>query len=215
MPPRDNKAKDTASRRRRRLPKEAEAEIIAAAEACLAEQPFRDLEVEELMRRTTLKRSSFYMYFKDRNDLVINLIEGIAEEMFSAADRWLAGSSDPVIDIYNALEGVASVYKRHGAVLMAIAEASHHNSEVEQAYRWGLLERFIQAVAKRLRAEIRAGRAVLKNPEATAHALLLMNERYLVETLGRNPDQRIAPVVRTLQQIWVRTIYAADSAPAA
>lgn len=202
-------------RRRRRQPEQAKAEIVKAAEELLAERSFRDLEVEELMKRTTLKRSSFYMYFKDRNDLIINLIESITEEMFAAADRWLTGSEDPIADIRSALEGVANVYKTHGPVLIAIVEASHHDDEVERAYRWGLLERFIQAVAKRLRAEIRAGRTDLKRPEATAQALLLMNERYLAETLGRSPGQRVGPVVQTLQQIWVRTIYGANAPPSA
>jgi AcrR family transcriptional regulator len=37
----------------------AEREIIAAAEELLRERPFRDLTVDEVMRRTELSRPSF------------------------------------------------------------------------------------------------------------------------------------------------------------
>jgi len=47
------------ARRRRRTPEAAEREIIDAAEAFLREQPFRELTVDEVMRRTDPSRPSF------------------------------------------------------------------------------------------------------------------------------------------------------------
>ena len=51
-------------RRRRRTPEVAEAEIVAAAESLLRERSFRELTVDEVMRRTDLSRPSFYVYFR-------------------------------------------------------------------------------------------------------------------------------------------------------
>ena len=45
----------------------AEAEIVGAAEALLRERSFRELTVDEVMRRTDLSRPSFYVYFRDRH----------------------------------------------------------------------------------------------------------------------------------------------------
>ena len=61
-------------RRRRRSPEVAEREILAAAEELLRERPFRELTVDEVMRRTELSRPSFYVYFKDRHELVLRLV---------------------------------------------------------------------------------------------------------------------------------------------
>ncbi len=200
-------------RRTRRSPQQAEAEILDAAESLLREVSFRALSIDELMRRTGLGRSSFYVYFDDRNGLAVKLIGRIGGRMFEVADRWLnEPSGDPVADIRAALEGVGRVYADHGPVLAAIAEAAHHDDHVEAMFRHGLLEQFIVAVAKRLRAEKRAGRVHVPNPAETARALILMNERYFAETLGREPQMKVTQVVRVLQDIWVRALYA-DAPP--
>ena len=68
--------------RRRRSPESAEREILDAAEAFLRERPFRDLTVDEVMARTTLSRPSFYVYFRDRHQLAVRLVEGIGEELY-------------------------------------------------------------------------------------------------------------------------------------
>ena len=66
---------ENTPRRRRRSPESAEREILAAAESFLRERPFHEMTVDEVMARTTLSRPSFYVYFRDRNQLVIRLVE--------------------------------------------------------------------------------------------------------------------------------------------
>src|SRR3712207_7576997 len=79
-------------RRRRRSPEEAEREIIAAAESLLRERPFRELTVDEVMRRTGLSRPSFYVYFRDRHHLVLRVVERIGGELFTMSERWFRGA---------------------------------------------------------------------------------------------------------------------------
>ena len=190
------------TRRRRRSPESAEREILEAAEAFLRERPFRDLTVDEVMARTTLSRPSFYVYFRDRHHLAVRLVEGIGAELFTMADRWLKGSGDPREEVRAALAGVAGVYARHGLVLAAIADAAGHDPGVEATYR-DLIERFIAATAARIEREPTAGVA----PEETARALVWMNERYLREAFGRQPQTPVATVVDALWTIWARTLY--------
>src|SRR4051794_20856310 len=75
-------------RRRRRSPESAEREILAAAESFLRERPFHEMTVDEVMGRTTLSRPSFYVYFPDRNHLVIRLVDEVGAEVFAMAERW-------------------------------------------------------------------------------------------------------------------------------
>ena len=193
-------------RRRRRSPEEAQAEIIGAAEALLRERPFRELTVDEVMRRTGLSRPSFYVYFKDRNDLVLRVVEHLATELFMISDRWYKGTGDGPTLLREAVEGVADVYVEHGAVLNALAEAAADDSAVEVAYL-GFVERFVAATAEHLEREIREGNIVPLDPQQTAVALIWMNERYLRTTLGREPHLDRDVVVETLDAIWQRTIY--------
>lgn len=197
-------------RRIRRKPEVAEALILDTAEALLREQPFRELAIDDLMARTGMRRSSFYSYFRDRNEIVVRLVDRIGGQMFAVADRWLVGPTDDgPEDVRQALREVARVYAAHGPVLAAIAEAAHHDDQVEEVFR-GLIDRFSTAVAKRIRSEKRAGRSTVSNPDLTAQALMLMNERFLAERLGREPQDRPAQVARILEQIWMRTIYGDD-----
>jgi TetR/AcrR family transcriptional regulator, ethionamide resistance regulator len=194
------------ARRRRRSPESAEREILAAAEAFLRERPFRDLTVDEVMARTTLSRPSFYVYFRDRHQLAVRLVEGIGAELFEMSGRWLEGTGDPREDVRAALEGIGAVYAEHGLVLSAIADAAGTDSDVEATYR-GLIERFVEASIARIEADIASGRTDALDPRETARALVWMSERYLNEALGRLPRTPVESVVDTMWTIWVRALY--------
>jgi AcrR family transcriptional regulator len=199
------------ARRRRRSPESAEREIVAAAESFLRERPFRDLTVDEVMGRTTLSRPSFYVYFRDRHQLAVRLVEGIGAELFEMSARWLEGTSDPRRDMQAALDGIAAVYAEHGLVLGAIADAAGHDSDVEATYR-GLIVRFVDATTVRIEQDIASGRTDAIDPAETARALVWMSERYLNEALGRQPRAPVEIVVETLWTIWVRTLYGPEPA---
>jgi AcrR family transcriptional regulator len=192
----------TTGRRRRRSPESAEREILDAAESFLAERPFRDLSIDEVMARTTLSRPSFYVYFRDRHHLLVRLVEGIGRELFDGANIWLAGNGDPRAS----LSAVAAVYAEHGLVLGAIADAAGHDPDAESTYR-GLIERFVDATADRIARDIEAGLIEPLDATEAARALVWMSERYLKETLGRIPQTPVATVVETLPEIWIRALY--------
>jgi AcrR family transcriptional regulator len=194
------------AKRRRRSPESAEREILAAAESFLRERPFHEMTVDEVMARTTLSRPSFYVYFSDRNHLVIRLVEDVGGAVFSMAERWLKGSGDPRAEVRAALEGVAAVWSEHGLLLGAMADAGKHDDEVDTAYR-ELLGRFIDATAEHIEQDIRSGLTAHLEPRETAHALVLMTERYLNATFGHDPNAPTGTAVETLWTVWARTLY--------
>src|SRR4051794_3531573 len=154
MPVREGEA---STRRRRRTPEAAQREIIEAAEGMLREQPFRELTVDEVMRRTGLSRPSFYVYFRDRHHLVLEVVQRIQAELFAMSDLWYGGSGDGAALAHEALEGVVDVYERHGPVLRALADAATDDPEVEQAYS-SLVQAFVEATAQHISSETAAGR---------------------------------------------------------
>jgi AcrR family transcriptional regulator len=196
------------ARRRRRSPAEAEREILEAAERFLRSRPLRELTIDEVMAETSLSRPAFYVYFRDRHDLVLRLIQEIGAELFAVADRWLKSTGESrEQDLRAALEGVVGAYRTHGRVLRAISDAAGDDPTVEAAYR-GLAERFIDATANHIRMETRAGAVQgLKNPKRTAAALVWMNERYLSTCFGGEDQPRPRDVVETLYGIWLRALY--------
>ena len=194
------------ARRRRRTPEVAEREIIAAAESLLRERPFRELTVEEVMRRTELSRPSFYVYFSDRHQLVLKVVEHLGSELFTMSDRWLRGSGEGPEIARDALDGIVAVYVEHGPVMRALADAAADDRGVEQAYT-ALVQSFIDATARHIEAEIAGGRVLPLDAHETAKALVWMMERYLNLSLGREPMTPRAAVGDTLATIWTRVLY--------
>jgi AcrR family transcriptional regulator len=198
-------------KRKRRRPEESEREILDAAEQLLRERPLSEITVGELMARTRLGRSSFYFYFGDLYDVVARLLVELEAALWEPAERWIEGSEgSPEEDIRRAIGGVVSVWAAHGPILSAIAEASLHDREVASLWRDGVIERFVDAVTDRLTKEIKGGRIAHLHARETATALLLMNERYLMDTLGGAPQADAKRVAETLDRIWVRTLYGID-----
>jgi len=193
-------------RRRRRTPEVAEREIIAAAEALLRERPFRELTVDEVMRRTELSRPSFYVYFRDRHHLVLRVAEHIGGELFTMADRWFEGDGDGPALARAATEGIVAVFAEHGPVLRALADAAADDPDVDQVYG-RLVKSFVDVTARHIDKEIAAGRILPLDPQETAEALVWMNERYLTLSLGREPTTDRAVVAETLHTIWSRVLY--------
>src|SRR3954469_7058700 len=165
---------DGGTRRRRRSPAEAEREILESAERFLRERPLRELTIDEVMAGTGLSRPAFYVYFRDRNDLVLRLIQEIGSELVEMADKWLTGG-----DLRAGVEGVVSVYAKHGRVLRAISDAAVDDPDVETAYH-GLVHRFIDD--RRAHPRRAKGWRPLRGDGGPAHGLgARLDERALPE----------------------------------
>jgi AcrR family transcriptional regulator len=201
--------------RRRRRPEEAEQTILAAARAFLEERPFREMTVEGVMVRTGLSRPAFYAYFRDRYDLVTRLLEGVGGLLFALDWRWLSGGEgrDEAREVLvDALRAGSRAFVEYGPVLRAISDAAGYDARVEQAYRYGLIERLVTAVGARIARDVGDGISPEElEPEETARALVLMTERYLLDAFGRperHPSgEESEAIFVTLEGIWVRTLY--------
>ena len=197
---------EASGRRRRRAPEVAEAEIVAAAEALLHERPFRELTVDEVMRRTDLSRPSFYVYFRDRHHLILRVVEHLRNELRTMSQRWYTGSGDGPAQAREAMEGIVDVYSEHGPVLRALADAAADDPEVERVYG-GLVQTFVDVTRKHIEAEIAAGRVAALDAGETARALVWMMERYLNLSLGHAETTSRETVADTLTTIWTRVLY--------
>jgi AcrR family transcriptional regulator len=203
-----NSRADRPPRRRRRTPAVAEQEIIAAAESFLRERPFRELTVDEVMRRTDLSRPSFYVYFRDRHHLVLRVVEHLGAELVTMSDRWFHGEGDGAALMRAATEGIVAVYAEHGPVLRALADAAVHDHDVEQAYG-SLVQSFVDATQRHIEAEMARGRILPLDAAETAKALVWMVERYLNLSLGREPVTPPERVADTVATVLGRALYGA------
>ena len=198
---------ETRPRRIRRKPDVAEREILDAAARFLETNEFRDLTVDAVMQGTGMRRSAFYNYFNGRSGLVLRLVAQIEDEMLAASRLWLDDTDDSITSLELALDASIDVWARNGHVLRALHAASYHDDDVLQYYRYGLVQTFIDLVAKKLRAERRAERSSVPNPEGRRPRTHHDEHRRPVGGDGRPPGKNPAAVHRTLQFAWLHVIY--------
>ena len=199
----------TKPRRIRRRPHDARREILDAAEVLLAERPFLELSVDDLMARTSMTRSSFYHYFRSLDEVAIALMRRVQGEMMEATAPWLRVDydGDPALGLEQGIRASAEVFARHGLVLSAIHEASFRYEAVQREWRDGVLEDWIGAITAQVRAQRDRGLTRVADAEEIARALLLMNTAVLVERLGKQPPDQPEAVADTLAEIWIGALF--------
>jgi AcrR family transcriptional regulator len=200
-----------APRRRRRKPEEAKAEILGAAERLLRRLPSYQVTIAAIMAETTLSRKSFYVYFRDRHELITRLVIPLRSELDAIMERWSRSWDDPRSEGREALLAVAKIYKRHGPLLRALAEASRLDRDAKRVWR-EFTDPPIAMVAERIREEIERGRVRDLDADATARALVGMNLYSFFEQLVDSPRRHPEPIVETLIEIWMRVLYGRSGA---
>jgi AcrR family transcriptional regulator len=187
--------------RRRRRPEEAEREILDAAAALLRERPAHEVTVVAVMERTTLSRKSFYVYFRDRHELIARLVAPLRAEIDDRAAELRAAHDDPRELMRALFLEVARVYMKHGGLLRALRESSGHDADAERVWR-EFTDPPIARMAELIRAEATPG----LDADAAARALITMNLGCFFEQLIGRPRAKPEPLVDTLVEIWMRTI---------
>ena len=198
-------------RRRRRTPEEAENEIVTAAESLLRERQFRDLTVDEVMRRTELSRPSFYVYFRDRHHLVLKVVERLQDTFIELANVWFKGGQDGPTEIRTSLEAISVAYRQHGPVLRALSDAATDDPRVEEVYK-AMIDAYTAAVAESIEREQAAGNALPIDAQEAAKGIVLMVERYFLNELGSGTagEERERLAVDTITVLVSRGIYGRD-----
>jgi AcrR family transcriptional regulator len=170
----------------------------------LAEQPSDTMTVAALMQRTTLSRKSFYVYFRDRADLIASLVRPLREDADAALTRW-RDAPDMVAAGREAVRAAALTYRRHSPVLRALATASDRDAEAAAVWR-GFIDPLVAIAVQKITEATADGRSAGLDPLPTARALVAMN---VASLLTLDPSSSVADaeaMAATLATIWERTI---------
>lgn len=195
-----------AAQRRRRRPEEAEREILDAARELFRTLPSHEVTVSRIMSATTLSRKSFYVYFRDRHELLVRMFARLRADADAVFSRLADDERDPVAIGRGAVEAAARLYSAHGEILAALADAAPRDPEAAEAWR-----SFVAPVRRMLielvEREQAAGRIEGIAAEPTVTALMAMNVARFRDVVATNPDADLDPLVDDLYRIWIRTLY--------
>jgi TetR/AcrR family transcriptional regulator, ethionamide resistance regulator len=199
--------KSQSNRARRRA--EIEVRLLSAVEKLLADgESYTEISVERLVTEADLSRSTFYVYFEDKGDLLQTLTEDVISDFMEAAGKWWnlpAGASRD--DVAAGLRELVEVYRPHGILMGAVVDASSYDPGVRE--RFGeMLMRSIGEVERHIREGQKAGTIRKElDPEATASWLTWMTERGLYQLVRGADDERAKVMAEALTGIIWNTLY--------
>jgi TetR/AcrR family transcriptional regulator, ethionamide resistance regulator len=186
---------------------QSRARIVAAATELVRQTPYGALTVDEVMREAGFGRTIFYRHFDDLGDLLLRAGREAIEELYSAQQAFGEARIGDGADVVRAaIEPAVAVYRRHGPLLRAIAEAGAGDDQIaggQQAIR----TRFNELVEHALRFMPHVAAHPPTDIAETARALNLMNESYLLDAFGREPRVSAETALQTLTEIWFALIH--------
>ncbi len=184
--------------------REAEQALLAAAEALLDRgESFAELSVERIAAEAGRPRTAFYLYFRDKRELLERLTETVAERLFEEADRWWSGE-DGRRDLRAALADLLATYREHASLLRAVVDASSYDEQVGEFWR-GLMGRFVAATEERLVAEGEPQAAAASK----AFVLCWMTERSSYQHHQRAAREAVddGELLDALTSVWEKSVY--------
>ncbi len=110
--------------------------VNATNELVAGGQSFTEISVNELARTAGISRSTFYVYFRDKGDLVGRISQQMTNELIVATSCWIPYAEKAVwADIRQTVLNLMSVYERHGALMAALIETAAYDAEVAELSR--------------------------------------------------------------------------------
>jgi AcrR family transcriptional regulator len=191
-------------RRRRRSPEEAEREILDAGERLLKRCSLHEFTVRAVMAETTLSRNSFYVYFRDRYDLIGRLVGRLRTNVNETMAHFTS-DENPAWAGREALDAAARMYLEYGPILRALQEAAKTDPGAARAWA-DFIRPGYEGVLVRVKAEIARGRAEDPDPEELVRTLFTMTRASFFELLDE-PDPDVDRLVDALHRIWRRALF--------
>jgi AcrR family transcriptional regulator len=200
--------RNQSSRAQRR--DEVRQRLLEIVEQLLDEgESFTEISVERLVQAAKMSRSTFYVYFEDKGDLLRAWFEDITGELGAvAADWWALGADATRDDLHAVLDRIVRTYRPHTPLMAATYDAAAYDPAVRD-----LVEGMMKANNAGLRKHIRVGQKEgFVDPtlpaRQTAEWLTWMAERGLHQLVRDASEAELRDLIEAMTGIVWNTLYA-------
>ncbi|MBA2949650.1 TetR/AcrR family transcriptional regulator [Streptomyces himalayensis] len=134
---------------------------------------YTELSVEQIAHAAGISRSTFYLYFRDKVDVLLRLSGSLKTESHAIASSWRpCGPGGGLDGLARTYELILRHYRKHAALLSAINEVAAYDPAVREAWTADQ-DRFVDHVVTVLKEEQQAGRTPADiDPELAARVIV-------------------------------------------
>lgn len=194
---------------RRRRHERTRQELISAAVDQAVAGSFKDLTVEGIARAAGVSRSAFYVYFGDKEELLLGALEDLLADHRDRLGSCWTDSQDPRRTLEKGIYDIARTYEENSDLLGLAFETATYDEEVREIWM-SLLESVSETTAERIRSLQREG--VVPDgldPDALAEGLVLMSERSFQVNLAEG-DLGAKAAAAAVTKVWWAALFRQD-----
>ncbi len=117
-----------------------EAKLLEATERLLSDgTAYTELSIQQLCSEAGIARSTFYVYFRDKADLVARLAEEMVGQLSEAASTWWQPGASRE-ELLASTRRVIEIYAAHSALFAALTETAAYDADM-RAMQVAIVER--------------------------------------------------------------------------
>jgi TetR/AcrR family transcriptional regulator, ethionamide resistance regulator len=169
---------------------------------------YADLSVESIITAGGIARSTFYVYFADKGDLLVAMAQDVIGDLMATGPAWWDLPSDASrADLHEALRVPIDSYRTHSIVLGIVAETAAYDPRVREQQQL-LIDSVVASLARYIADAQSAGSADPQlDSQRTAQWIIWMVERGLYQFAGSADGEEVEQLLAALTDIVWRVIY--------
>lgn len=112
-------------------------QLLQTVEKMIADgDSFADIAVRRMVREAQISRSSFYLHFVDKSDLVRSWLQEVPRRSEEAVDAWLSRGADMEFDdLRCVLAEIFSRYRPHATIMAAVHDSASYDAAIRDEVR--------------------------------------------------------------------------------
>lgn len=173
------------------------AALVGALERLLEQgRGINAVSVEQLAREAGIARATFYLHFRDRADLVQQLMAQVTDEVMQAASLWYQQPEQLLFDDFQQFIGqVVKVLAEHRAIIRAMVETSAFDPSAAASFH-GMMYKLTRGSRRSGKLAIQAGRTRASFTPEIAETLTWTIEHACYRAFSGKP-----PSAKTIRQL--------------
>lgn len=174
---------------------------------------YADLSVEAIITAGGISRSTFYVYFEDKGDLLVAMAQDVIGDLVADGASWWELPVDATREeLHAALRVPIDTYRKHRTILGTVAETAAYDPRAREQQQ-NLIGQVVEALTSYIGDAQSAGVADAQlDAGRTAQWLIWMIERGLYQLVGSADDGEVERQLDSLAEIVWRVVYSSGQA---